>query len=262
MNTSESILLNHRQGIATLTLNRPQARNALDVAMLENLPLLLEQIAADSTVRAVVITGAGTQAFCAGGDISGMDQAHPLAGDALAAQIARWARASVLLHTMPKPTLAVIDGVAAGAGMSLALACDLRLGTPRARFITAFARIGMSGDFGGSYFLTRLVGPARARELYLLSEAVGADAALALGLLNRLVPEEDLVGARDALLERLLAVPAEAIGHIKANLNLALEGDLARVISAEAAAMAHLSSSPHTLAASRQVLGKTHKPAP
>lgn len=256
MDLPDSLQLTIDGGIATLVLNRPQARNALDVPLLDALPPLLARLADDDSVRVVVITGAGTQAFCAGGDISGMDHGQAFDSSTLAARITRWAQASRLLHTMPKPTVAVLNGVAAGAGMALALACDLRIGTPAARFVTAFARIGMSGDFGGSYFLTRLLGPAKARELYLLSEAVDAATALSLGLLNRLVPAAELPAALQHLLGRLQAVPAATCAHIKANLNLALDADLATVLDAEATAMAALSSTEFTLQASRQVLGK------
>ena len=256
MDLPDSLQLTIDNGIATLVLNRPQARNALDVPLLDALPPLLARLADDDSVRVVVITGAGTQAFCAGGDISGMDHGAAFDSSTLAARIARWAQASRLLHTMPKPTVAVLNGVAAGAGMALALACDLRIGIPAARFVTAFARIGMSGDFGGSYFLTRLLGPAKARELYLLSEPIDAATALSLGLLNRLVATAELPAALEQLLGRLQAVPATTCAHIKANLNLALDADLATVLDAEATAMATLSSSEFTRQATRQVLGK------
>ncbi len=256
MDGLDSLQLTIAGGVATLTLNRPHARNALDVPMLDALPSVLGTLVDDDAVRVVVLTGAGGQAFCAGGDISGMGNASAFEAAPLAAQITRWAQASRLLHTMPKPTVAVLDGVAAGAGMSLALACDLRIGTPAARFVTAFARIGMSGDFGGSYFLTQLVGPSKARELYLLSEGIDAESAFALGLLNRLVSVAGLPAALEQLLARLQAVPVAACSRIKANLNLALNADLATVLEAEAAAMASLSSSEFTLQASRQVLGK------
>lgn len=243
-------------GVATITFDRPQARNALDVPMLDALLPLLERLAAEESVRAVVLCGAGGQAFSAGGDISGIPAGAASGTEALARQIEHWAQSSRVLHTMPKPTLAILDGVAAGAGMALALACDLRIGTPNARFVTAFARIGISGDFGGSYFLTRLVGPAKARELYWMSEAVDAEHALSLGLLNWLVPRDELDATRARVLARLLALPAPTAAHIKANLNLALHADLATVLRVEADAVAELGTSDFTRAATRAVLGK------
>lgn len=257
MSLPATLRLATSDGVATITFDRPQARNALDVPMLDALLPLLERLADDEAVRAVVLTGAGDRAFSAGGDISGMPALDELdSSEVLARRIEHWAQSSLVLHTMSKPTLAVLDGVAAGAGMALALACDLRIGTPNARFITAFARIGISGDFGGSYFLTHLLGPARARELYWLSEAVDAERALALGLLNWLVPRERLGVTLDGVLERLLAVPAPTAAHIKANLNLAMHADLASTLAAEARAVARLGTSDFTRAATRDVLGK------
>lgn len=257
MSQPDTLRLAITDGVATVTFDRPQARNALDVPMLDALLPLLERLAGDAAVRAVVLSGAGERAFSAGGDISAMPApAAPDASDVLARRIEHWAQSSRVLHTMPKPTLAVLNGVAAGAGMALALACDLRIGTPNARFLTAFARIGISGDFGGSYFLTHLVGPARARELYWLSEAVDAERALALGLLNWLVPREELGATLDGVLARLLTVPAPTAAHIKANLNLAMHADLASTLAAEARAVAELGTSDFTRAATRNVLGK------
>lgn len=256
MNLPATLPLSIVDGVATLTFDRPQARNALDVPMLDALLALLERLAADDNVRAVVLCGAGGQAFSAGGDISGIPASATGGTDALARHIEHWAQSSRVLHTMPKPTLAVLDGVAAGAGMALALACDLRIGTPNARFLTAFARIGISGDFGGSYFLTQLVGPAKARELYWMSEAVDAERALALGLLNWLVPREELDATRERVLARLLAVPTPTAAHIKANLNLALHADLATILAVEARSVAQLGTSEFTRAATREVLGK------
>jgi 2-(1,2-epoxy-1,2-dihydrophenyl)acetyl-CoA isomerase len=256
MNLPATLPLSIVDGVATITFDRPQARNALDVPMLDALLPLLERLAADDTVRAVVLCGAGGQAFSAGGDISGIPVSATDGADALARRIEHWAQSSRVLHTMPKPTLAVLDGVAAGAGMALALACDLRMGTPNARFLTAFARIGISGDFGGSYFLTQLVGPAKARELYWMSEAVDAERALALGLLNWLVPREELDATRGRVLARLLAVPTPTAAHIKANLNLALHADLATILGVEARSVAQLGTSELTRAATREVLGK------
>lgn len=257
MSLPDTLRLVTRDGVATITFDRPQARNALDVPMLDALLPLLEQLAGDDAVRAVVLTGAGGRAFSAGGDISDMPAPDVLdSSDVLARRIERWAQSSLVLHTMSKPTLAVLDGVAAGAGMALALACDLRIGTPNARFLTAFARIGISGDFGGSYFLTHLVGPARARELYWLSEAVDAERALALGLLNWLVARSELDATLDGVLERLLTVPTPVAAQIKENLNLAMRADLASTLAAEARAVASLGTSDFTRAATRGVLGK------
>jgi len=229
-------------GIVTLTMNRPPARNALTRDMLEALAQALQQAAADPAVRLVVLTGAGG-AFCAGGDVKGF--AKSAAGAAPAAmsfdqkvtdlrmrmEVSRW------LHEMPKPTLAVIPGPAAGAGLSLALACDLRIAADDAKLTTAFSKIGLSGDFGGSYFLQHLVGAARAREMYFSGQVIRGDEAARIGLVNRAVPATQLAQAAAAWAAELAALPTVAIGYMKRNLNLGLRASLADVLDAEAVHM-------------------------
>jgi 2-(1,2-epoxy-1,2-dihydrophenyl)acetyl-CoA isomerase len=180
---SQELIESIEDGVATLTLNRPEARNALTREMMTGLADALPRLAADPAVRVVVVTGAG-RAFCSGGDVKGF--ARRAAGDGadqpsfdqkvtdlrMRMEAVRW------LHEMPKPTLAVIPGPAAGAGLSIALACDLRIAADDARLTTAFAKVGLSGDFGGSYFLSTLVGASRARELYFTARLVGAEEAL------------------------------------------------------------------------------------
>ena len=193
-----------KDGVAVLTLNRPDRLNAMSDSMLDGLLEALPRLAEDAAVGAVVLTGAG-RGFCAGGDVKAMAEGTEMSGTTLEErahglrarmEVSRW------LHEMPKPTIAMVKGAAAGAGLSLALACDLRMAGESARFATAFARVGYSGDFGGSYFLTQLVGTAKARELYYTAEIVDAPQALALGLVNRVVPdarlEEETHGARRA----------------------------------------------------------------
>lgn len=250
MSDTRSIRLEVEDHIATVTLDRPEARNAMDVAMLDRLPALLAELSEEPGVRCIVLTGAGEKAFCAGGDVSGLGDGDG-AGDtgALADRIAGWAQASVLLHEMPKPTLAAINGTAAGAGMGLALACDLRIGCERSRFITSFARIAMSGDFGGSHLLTQLVGTAKARELYFLSDPVSADEAASLGLLNWRVSAGELVERTRELALRLAALPAATQAGMKANLNASLGSRLRDVVRIEAESMAKTSMSPDAAAA-------------
>ena len=159
--------------VATVTLNRPQARNALTLEMMKTLEKVMSRLALDSRTRCVVLTGAGG-AFCAGGDIGNFQPAkaeddgrRAKANDQeLIAGLRRRMTLCEIIHEMPKPTLAVIPGAAAGAGLSLALACDMRIALDTAKITTAFSRIGVSGDYGGSYFLSKLIGVAKARELY------------------------------------------------------------------------------------------------
>jgi 2-(1,2-epoxy-1,2-dihydrophenyl)acetyl-CoA isomerase len=223
-------------GVAVLTLNRPERLNALSRPMLEALLEAVARLAEDPDVGAVVLTGAG-RAFCAGGDVKAMAEGREAesltfeeAARALRGrmEVVRW------LHDMPKPTLAMVRGAAAGAGLSLALACDLRIASDTARFGTAFARVGYSGDFGGSYFLTRLVGPAKARELYFTADLVEAPEALRLGLVNRVVPDARLEEETLALARRLARGPRVAYGYMKRNLNAAEHARLAELLDLEA----------------------------
>lgn len=236
---TQELLETKQNGIATLTMNRPEARNALTRGMMAGLAEALPRLAADPTVRLVVLTGAGG-AFCAGGDVKGF-AARNAAGSAdtmsfdqkvtdLRARMdtARW------LHEMPKPTLAVIPGPAAGAGLSLALACDMRIAAEDAKLTTAFSKIGLSGDFGGSYFLNHLVGAAVARELYFTGRVLRADEAQKMGMVNRTVPAAQLADAAHAWARELAALPTIALGYMKRNLNVGLRGSLSDVLDSEA----------------------------
>ena len=186
-------------GIATLTFNRPERMNALSTPIMQGLLDGLPRLAGDPAVKVVLLTGAG-RAFCAGGDVKSMAEGagEQRSAAEATAHLRSQMEVSRILHELPKPTIAMINGPAAGAGLALALACDLRIAGASARLVTAFVRVGFSGDFGGSYFLTRLVGTAKARELYFTGRPVDADEALTLGLVNRVVPDDQL---RDATME-------------------------------------------------------------
>jgi 2-(1,2-epoxy-1,2-dihydrophenyl)acetyl-CoA isomerase len=193
IDTGTTDLLAHvDDGVAVITMNRPERRNALSAAMLAALADTLAACETNTEVGAVVLTGAGV-AFCAGGDVKGMAEAHdgpeaePIDAGIHRQRLSQRATAG-RLYEMPKPTIAALPGAAAGAGLSLALSCDLRIAAEGAVMTTAFAKVGFSGDYGGTYFLSRLVGTARARELYFLSDKVEMSEALALGLVNRVVP--------------------------------------------------------------------------
>ncbi len=233
------LLVERADGVALLTMNRPERLNALGGGMLPLLLEALEAAAADGEVGCVVLTGAG-RGFCAGGDRKARatgerpPPATPEAGaDALRARM----ECSRLLHEMPKPTIAMLNGVAAGAGMALALACDMRVAGESARMTTAFAKMGFSGDFGGHWLLSRLVGPARARELYFTSEVLDSARMVALGLANRVVPDAALRGETMALARRLGAGPRVAWRYMKRNMKVAEEGGLADALDAEALGM-------------------------
>ena len=236
----DELLYRLENRVAVLTLNRPERMNALTKDMMGALRARLAEVAADEAVGCVVLTGAG-QAFCAGGDVrvqarvaaEGSPETPEQRSDALRASM----EASRLLHEMPKPTIAMLNGVAAGAGLSLALACDLRIAGRSARMTTAFAKVGLSGDYGGTWFLTQLIGTAKARELYFLSDVLDAVRIEALGLANRVVADEALVGETMALAERLASGPAVALRYMKRNLNVAVQGTLADGLDSEAYGM-------------------------
>lgn len=228
-------------GVLYLTLNRPQARNALTDEMAKALQAELCFAEASASVRCIVLQGADN-AFCAGGDVKAMGAAA-LDEDAMSERI-RWQcrvqRDTVgRLYRMPKPTLAVINGPAAGAGLSLALSCDLRLMADSAFMVSAFAPVGLSGDFGIAYFLTRLVGSAKAREMMYLSDRISAQEALESGLINWICTPEKLSTRASEISARLAAGPAMALGHMKDNLNRAITSPLDDCMDLEASHHIH-----------------------
>lgn len=237
---TDQLLIDVADGIATLTMNRPDARNAMTGEMLAALETAVRRFAADPDVRCVVLTGAG-KAFCAGGDVKGQAQAAAARASGGSINIEQRVyglrtgmEVSRILHEMPKPTLAVIPGPAAGAGLSLALACDLRIAAADAKLTTAFAKVGASGDYGGSYFLPRLVGAAKARELYFTADVISGLEAHALGIVNHVYPADELPAQAQAYARKLAALPTAAIGYMKRNLNAADEASLAQVLDMEA----------------------------
>ena len=205
---TEDLLAGLDEGVLTLTLNRPQARNAMSDAMNQALGRQLAAAELDPAVRCIVLTGAG-QGFCAGGDVKGMNDRNTGGGRTLRldeqnhAQRLNQRATAGQLFKMPKPTIAALPGAAAGAGFSLALACDFRILAANAFLTTAFAKVGLAGDYGGTYFVTQLVGAAKARELYFLSDRVSAEEALRLGLANWVVPAEELAAKTREIALRL-----------------------------------------------------------
>jgi len=225
--------------VRVLTMNRPNRLNALTAELHERLLEAVRQAAEDRDVGAVVLTGAG-RAFCSGGD---MGEGRP-AGSARptveerADDLLGHGETARLLHGMPKPTLAMLNGVAAGAGLALALACDLRIAARDAILTTAYVKVALSGDLGSSYFLTRLVGPARARELLFLGEKIGAEEALRLGLVNRVEDPEALRDATMRIARQLAEGPSVALRYMKQNLLCAELRTLEEVLQQEAFGMA------------------------
>jgi 2-(1,2-epoxy-1,2-dihydrophenyl)acetyl-CoA isomerase len=225
--------------VATIVLNRPDRRNALSDAMLAALARVLDRLESADDVGALVITGSGP-AFCAGGDVKGFSERGGEGGTSAQVDPAGVAaqrelqRATVgRLHAFARPVIAALPGAAAGAGLGLALAADLRIGSPRTVITTAFARVGLSGDYGTAWLLRQLVGPARAAELMFLSDRVDADTCLRLGLLNFLVPEAELRPRTAELASRLAHGPRLALRSMKQNLLLAGQADLGEAMDVE-----------------------------
>ncbi len=238
----DELVARRHNGVLTLTFNRPHARNALTSSMLAGLARELAAAETDNAVGCIVLTGAGG-AFCAGGDVKAMAAGH--AADGAIDHMARMEKQrashraiSLRLYEMSKPTIAALPGPAAGAGFSLALACDMRIAADTAVMTTAFAKVGLSGDYGGTYLLSRLVGSGKARELYLLADRIDMAEAERLGIVNWVVPGDQLADRTRAIAERLANGPRLAQRLIKENLNRALKSTFAECLDAESAGIA------------------------
>ena len=227
---SGQILCRLEARVACVTLHRPEARNALTLEM-------KQALGSDPGVGCVMLTGSGG-AFCAGGDTKLMArEGRPASPEERKRQL-RWEHGIVAsLFELEKPTLAALPGPAAGAGFSLALACDLRIAAQSAFVTTAYVKLGLSGDYGGSWFLTRLVGPARAREIFFTGDRLDARECERLGIVNRVVPDADLAEQAFALAQRIAAGPPVALRYMKENLNRALGESLRSCLDAEAERM-------------------------
>ena len=250
-------------GVAVITMNRPDRRNAFSDAMVSALGTVLAQVDADEAVGCVVLTGAGG-AFCAGGDVKTMAAPPPDRGvgtgrslDAVIYRQRLNQRAtSGRLWSMPKPTIAAIGGPAAGAGLSLALACDLRYAVPGAVLTTAFAKVAFAGDYGGTWFLTRLVGSGKAKELYYFSERISAEDAHRLGIINAIFPPADFEQEVMARARRLAQGPSIAYRYMKENLNRAVTGELGDCMDLEVTHHVHTGLTEDHREAAQAFMGK------
>ncbi|MGE5502247.1 MAG: enoyl-CoA hydratase-related protein [Ignavibacteriales bacterium] len=246
---SDTVLVTREEGVAVVTLNRPDQLNAMTSELMDYLPGVMAELARDPMIGCVVLTGAG-RGFCAGGDLK--SRQAELDAAALLPEAERLANAvplnvdsvlrareesSRLLHDMAKPTIAMINGPCAGAGLALAGACDLRFAGQSAMFTSAFARAGLSGDFGGAWYWTQILGTAKARELYFLSEKIDAATALEWGMIHRLWPDAELRERTMEIARSLANGPRWALGYAKRNLNAAEDSTLDRVLQTEAMTM-------------------------
>jgi 2-(1,2-epoxy-1,2-dihydrophenyl)acetyl-CoA isomerase len=239
---ADSVLYHVDGTVATITINRPEARNALTAQTKVALLDAVREASAAEGVRAVVLTGAGT-AFCSGQDLR--EHAELLAAGAAPLDTVREHYNPLIeaITGMPKPVVAALPGVAAGAGASLAFACDFRIAAARASFLLAFARVGLGADSGASWTLPRLVGTARAAELLMLAEPIGSAAALGLGLLTSIVPDDELPGAAAAFAARLADGPTLAYAAIKESLLFGSNHSLGESLEKEAELQVRLGSS-------------------
>ena len=244
---ADRLLVEHDAGILTVTLNRPESKNAIDTVTQRLMLEAFRDASRNPAVHVVILRGAG-QAFSSGGDVRALGAPDP--DDAIAQQwssdpvwndlesrgerLRHFMEASYLLHRMGKPTIAMVRGPAVGMGLSLALACDFRVASDTAIFMTGFARIGLCGDFGGSYFMTKLIGPSRTMELFMLSERVSAAEAVKLGLVNRLVPDAELEASTLDFAQALARGPAVAQRYIKENVHTALDQTFEQYLEVEA----------------------------
>jgi len=242
-------------GIARLTLNRPDRLNAFSPAMLLALGEALQRLGGDASVGAIIITGAG-RGFCAGGDVQTMAARASQGFEERVEGLRRMHQLPLLLRTIPKIVIAMINGPAVGAGLGLAMACDLRIAGRSARFGTGFAGVGYSGDFGGSWTLTRLVGTAKARELYFLGDIIDGAAAASLGLVNRVVEDDALQSETTALARRIADGPRVAYGYMKRNLFAAETEPFATVLEMEAVHQARTAMTEDHLEASTAFVEK------
>lgn len=248
--------------VGIITMNRPERRNALTGAMLDGIGAALADFETATDVGCVVLTGAGG-AFCAGGDVKGFAEG----GGAGAAEGSSWddgvyeqrlnhKATSGKLFEMPKPTLAAIGGAAAGAGLSMALACDLRIALDTSVMTTAFARVGLAGDYGGTWFLTQLVGPAKAKELYFLPERMTMETALELGIVNWTAPADTYEDEWRSTATKLASGPPIAYRYMKENINRSVTGDLMTTLELESTHHRHTGTTEDHLEASKAFVEK------
>jgi enoyl-CoA hydratase/carnithine racemase len=239
---TDELLATLEDGVALLTLNRPASRNALSDTLSPALRRMVGRLRDMPEARCVVLTGTGPS-FCAGGDVKGMGSSagprpdRPTTREGVVADLTERQRTLTgALYALPQPTIAALPGPAAGAGFSIALACDLRIAAEGAFVTTGFANVGLAGDYGASFFLPQLVGQARARELFFTSERVDAETCLALGIVNRVVPAGRLMDETLTLARRLAEGPSVAYRLMKQNLDRAIREDLDACLAHEAEA--------------------------
>ncbi len=230
---NDAVLYEAAGGIATITLNRPERLNAMNADLLHGALEAMEMAATDDEVKVVIFTGAG-RGFCAGGDLTARNTLGEGGVDSRIGMLEHLQRSALLLREMPKITIAAVNGAAAGAGLAWACAADLRYAAESAKFVSAYVGAGLSGDFGGTWTLPRIIGAARAREMYLLSDRIDAAEAERIGLVSKTLPDDELMPHVRSVAERLLASAPVALRRIKQNLNDAEDVSFSQALIREA----------------------------
>ncbi|HEV8614447.1 MAG TPA: enoyl-CoA hydratase [Methylomirabilota bacterium] len=228
----QTLLVERKDAVATITLNRPQARNAIDLVMRRELLAALDEVEGDETARVLVLTGAGGH-FCSGGDVKTMREKRSTAAEGRA-RVELLNRMVLRLVDFPRPTIAMVDGFAVGAGSNLALCCDLIVASDRAKFGELFWKIGLVPDGGGTWLLSRVIGLPRAKELIFTADIIDAAEAARIGLVNRVVPATELAATTRALAEKIAAGPPAVLRMAKHMVNRAATSDLATALDLEA----------------------------
>lgn len=236
--------------VGLITMNRPESLNALNWELIEDLEAVAKEAAADETTRVVIITGAG-RGFCSGGDVSG---GAPPPGQEVDREPRLFPEAVRLLHAMGKPTIAMINGPVAGAGIGIAGACDLRIAAESATFLAAFARWGLAGDYGATYFWTKIIGVGKTREVFLMNEKFDAQRALDFGLFHRVYPDAELKDQTMELATRLAKTAASGWLHMKASLVAAEYVAFEKALELE---QKNMNLAGHARAEKRAAAGKT-----
>jgi enoyl-CoA hydratase/carnithine racemase len=232
----ETLTVERSAGVVTVTMNRPERKNAVTPQMFEELTVAFRDVAADPTQRVLIITGAG-DGFCSGADLANAAAAEaeegPRGTSASLASMRIVGQCALALHQVPQPTIAAVNGVAAGAGCNLALGCDLIIASERARFSQIFVKRGLNIDFGGSWILPRLVGMHKAKELALLADILSAEEAAAVGFVNRVVPHDSLMKEVAEIADRLVKLPPVPLAQTKKLLNQSFAVSLSEALEFE-----------------------------
>jgi enoyl-CoA hydratase len=228
----ETLLLESRDGVYTLTLNQPESRNAMSYQMAEEFEAAAARVGADPEARFLILTGAG-ESFCSGGDFDTIMRDFELPPVAFKPHILRFYRRFLSLRDLPVPTLAAVNGHAAGGGFSLALACDMRVASSNAQFIMTFVRLGIHPGMGSTWALPQLVGTARAFEIFLTGDPVSAEEALAMGLVNRVTPPEGLMPEAEALAHRIASMPRVPVRYLKQSIYMGARAGLDAILEFE-----------------------------